>query len=79
MNHEPKTTNRPSCPVDRAKALHERVMATWAKYQALSLELLGLEGRVADCRKELTAVAKEIYGLYQTTDARLDGRPPAEG
>jgi len=54
-------------------------MATWAKYQALSLELLGLEGRVADCRKELTAVAKEIYGLYQTTDARLDGRPPAEG
>ena len=56
-----------------SKKLHERVMVSWAKYQALSLELLGLEGRVADCRTELTATAKEIYELYQKSDAGLDG------
>jgi hypothetical protein len=62
--------------VTTAKQLHERVMACWAKYQALSLELLALEGRVADCWAELKAVAKDIYELYQRADAALDDGPP---
>lgn len=53
-------------------------MALWRQYQALSLELLALEGRVADCRKDLTATAKDIYELYQTSDEALDGPEAAE-
>jgi len=60
------------CPLDKVRELHERVMACWRRYQVLSLELLALEGRVADCRKELTATAQAIYELRRISAAALD-------
>jgi len=69
-----KESGQFACPLEKIRELDEQVMACWRRYQALSLELLALEGRVADCRAELTATAQAIYELRQLTDAALDGQ-----
>jgi len=61
-----------ACPIDKLRDLHDQVSACWARYQALGLELLALEGRVADCRQELTAAGKAIYELREATASAAD-------